>query len=478
MPTAPISLHDRIETGVHNEVMRAALGRATSRFAVSRLDALATLPNADAVRDRARALRRHTIARLDQYLLELTANVEQAGGVVHWAPDAAAAQRIISAIAQANQVRTIVKAKSMVTEEIHLNAALEAVGLQVIETDLGEYIAQLSQEAPSHIIAPVLHKTRQEIGRLFQQKLGVDYVDDPTTLAGIARDVLRQVFLAADMGISGVNFAVASTGTLALVTNEGNGRMVTSLPRIHVAVMGLERIVPTPADLALILQVLARSATGQKLSVYTSLLTGPRRAADPDGPQQLHLVLVDNGRSGILQSDLAEILTCIRCGACLNICPVYRSIGGHAYGSTYPGPVGSVLSPLLSGLAEFGELAHASSLCGACREVCPVRIDLPGLLLKLRHDTVQTGQAPRWLRLGLQMYTLGATQPWLYRLGGKLAALGARLLAHDGWLQRLPGPLAAWSGQRDFPAFAPRTFQESWARRRKPPAPGEKRSFP
>lgn len=470
MHTTPIPLHDRIESGLHNDVMRGALGTATARFAANRLAALATLPDADAVRDRARLIRRHTLARLDDYLVELGANVEKAGGVVHWAPDAAAAQRIVAAIAQANQVRTIVKAKSMVTEEIHLNAALEAVGLEVIETDLGEYIAQLAQEAPSHLIAPVLHKTRQEIGRLFQQKLNVDYVDDPTVLAGIARRVLRQIFLEADMGISGVNFAVASTGTLALVTNEGNGRMVTSLPRIHVAVMGIERVVPTPDDLALLLQLLARSATGQKLSVYTSLITGPRREADADGPEQLHLVLVDNGRTGILQSDLAEILTCIRCGACLNICPVYRSIGGHAYGSTYPGPVGSVLSPLLSGLGEFGELAHASSLCGACREVCPVRIDLPGLLLSLRHDTVQAGQAPAWLRLGLKAYALGATHPRLYWLGGKLAAVGARLLAREGWIRRLPGPLAAWSGQRDFPAFAARTFQETWARRPKPPA--------
>lgn len=470
MHTTPIPLHDRIESGLHNDVMRGALGTATARFAANRLAALATLPDADAVRDRARLIRRHTLARLDDYLVELGANVEKAGGVVHWAPDAAAAQRIVAAIAQANQVRTIVKAKSMVTEEIHLNAALEAAGLEVIETDLGEYIAQLAQEAPSHLIAPVLHKTRQEIGRLFQQKLNVDYVDDPTVLAGIARRVLRQIFLEADMGISGVNFAVASTGTLALVTNEGNGRMVTSLPRIHVAVMGIERVVPTPDDLALLLQLLARSATGQKLSVYTSLITGPRREADADGPEQLHLVLVDNGRTGILQSDLAEILTCIRCGACLNICPVYRSIGGHAYGSTYPGPVGSVLSPLLSGLGEFGELAHASSLCGACREVCPVRIDLPGLLLSLRHDTVQAGQAPAWLRLGLKAYALGATHPRLYWLGGKLAAVGARLLAREGWIRRLPGPLAAWSGQRDFPAFAARTFQETWARRPKPPA--------
>ena len=473
MHTAPISLYDRIETGIHNDIMRAALGAATGRFATQRLASLATLPDADAVRDRARAMRRRTIAQLDRYLIELSDQVEAAGGVVHWAPDAAAAQRIITGIAQANQVRTIIKSKSMVTEEIHLNAALEAAGLQVIETDLGEYIAQLAEEPPSHIIAPVLHKTRQEIGRLFQQKLGVDYVDDPAALAAIARRVLRQAFLSADMGISGVNFAVASTGTLTLVTNEGNGRMCTSLPRIHVAVMGIERIVPTPDDLALVLQILARSATGQKLSVYTSLLTGPRRAADPDGPEQLHLVLVDNGRSSILQSDLAEILTCIRCGACLNVCPVYRSIGGHAYGSTYPGPVGSVLTPLLAGMDEFGELAHASSLCGACREVCPVRIDLPGLLLKLRQDTVQAGHPPLWLRLGLQAYALAVTHPWLYRLGARLAAAGTRLLAREGWIRRLPPPLNAWTGQRDFPAFAPRSFQESWAQRRPSSPPGQ-----
>jgi L-lactate dehydrogenase complex protein LldF len=311
----------------------------------------------------------------------------------------------------------------------------------------------------------VLHKTRQEIGRLFQDKLGAAYTDDPKTLAGIARDVLRRAFLEADMGISGVNFAVASTGTLTLVTNEGNGRMTTSLPRIHVALMGIERVVPTPDDLVPVLQLLARNATGQKLSVYTSLITGPRRPDDEDGPQQLHLVLVDNGRSDILVSDLAEILTCIRCGACLNACPVYNSIGGHAYGATYPGPMGSVLTPLFLGLGPYGDLPHASSLCGACRDVCPVRIDLPGLLLKLRRDTVQAEQAPGWLRWGMRVYALAVTQPWLYRLGGRVAALGTRLLARNGWLNRLPGPLAAWTHGRDFPAFAGETFQARWGRR-------------
>lgn len=465
MHRAPIDFHERVDIGVHNETMRGALGRASDRFLTHRHTALASLPDAEAVRDRARTVRRHTIANLDHYLEQLAETVTAAGGVVHWAPTGDAAKQIVLDIARQNGVHRIIKSKSMVTEEMHLNTTLEAAGLQVIETDLGEYIAQLDEEPPSHILAPVLHKTRQEIGRLFQDKLGVAYTDDPKALAGIAREVLRQAFLEADMGISGVNFAVASTGTLALVTNEGNGRMTTSLPRIHVALMGIERVVPTPDDLAVVLQLLARNATGQKLSVYTSLITGPRRSADEDGPEQLHLVLVDNGRSDILVGDLVEILTCIRCGACLNACPVYNSIGGHAYGATYPGPMGSVLTPLFLGLGPYGDLPHASSLCGACRDVCPVRIDLPGLLLKLRHDTVQAEQAPGWLRWGMRLYALAVTQPWLYRLGGRLAGLGTRLLARNGWLTRLPGPLAAWTHGRDFPAFTEESFQARWARR-------------
>jgi L-lactate dehydrogenase complex protein LldF len=466
MATAPITFYERVEHGVHNEVMRGALGRATTRFITLRATSYASLPQVEAVRDQARLMRRHTLANLDHYLELLVENVERAGGVVHWAPDAEAARQIVLDIARQNGVKRIAKSKSMVTEEIHLNAALIAAGLEVIETDLGEYIAQLADETPSHIIVPVLHKTRQEIGRLFQQKLGVDYTDDPQALTRIARGVMRQVFLQADMGISGVNFGIASTGTLTLVTNEGNGRMVTSLPRIHVALMGIERLVPTPDDLALILQLLARSATGQKLSVYTSLMTGPRRSDDSDGPDQLHLVLVDNGRSHILHSELAEILTCIRCGACLNACPVYKSIGGHAYGATYPGPLGSVLTPLFNGLGQFGDLPHASSLCGACREVCPVRIDLPGLLLKLRAETVREGHAPLWLKLGLKIYAETVQRPWLYRLGGKMAGWGLRLIAKDGWSRSLPPPLNAWTGQRDFPTFAPQTFQERWQKRR------------
>jgi L-lactate dehydrogenase complex protein LldF len=239
------------------------------------------------------------------------------------------------------------------------------------------------------------------------------------------------------------------------------------MPRIHVAMMGIERLVPTPADLTLGLQLLARSATGQKLTVYTSFITGPKRAADSDGPEQLHLVLVDNGRSNILQTDLAEILTCIRCGACLNACPVYRSIGGHAYGHTYPGPMGSVLSPMFGGLAKFGDLPHASSLCGACREVCPVRIDLPELLLRLRNDTIEAGQAPVWLSASIKNYAMAATRPWMWRLGAKAARAATGAIAADGWIRQMPGPLSAWTGTRDFPALATESFQERWSKRGK-----------
>lgn len=465
--SAPITFYERAAEELHNDQMRHAIGTASFTFIANRNRGMQNLPHAEQVRDQARLMRRHTVANLAKYLEMLAENVKKAGGVVHWAADAAESRAIVRGIAEQNGVKNVIKSKSMVTEEIHLNAELESAGMTVTETDLGEYIAQLAQELPSHIIAPVLHKTRQEIGRLFEDKLDMAYIDDPTELAHVARRTLRQIFLEADMGISGVNFGVASTGTLTLVTNEGNGRMTTSLPRIHVAMMGIERLVPTPGDLALVLQLLARSATGQKLSVYTSLLTGPRRPGDDDGPEQLHLVLVDNGRSNILSTDLAEILTCIRCGACLNACPVYRAIGGHAYGFTYSGPMGSVLSPLFNGLEEFGELPHASSLCGACREVCPVRINLPELLLRLRHDTIEAGHAPGWLKAGIKNYARAATRPWLWKLGAKAARTAGKPIAKDGWISSLPGPLGAWTGGRDFPALAKESFQERWAKRKK-----------
>ncbi|HJW84962.1 MAG TPA: LutB/LldF family L-lactate oxidation iron-sulfur protein, partial [Anaerolineae bacterium] len=361
-------------------------------------------------------------------------------------------------IARANAVKRVVKGKSMVTEETGLNHALEGIGVEVIESDLGERIIQLAGETPSHIIAPAVHKTKEQIGQLFHERLGVPLTHVPEEMTAAARESLRGDFLTADMGISGVNFGVAETGTICLVTNEGNGRMTTTLPRVHVALMGIERIVPSLSDLGVMLQILARSATGQKISVYTNLITGPRRADEPDGPDELHVILVDNGRSRILGGELAEILYCIRCGACLNACPVYQHIGGHAYGSVYPGPVGAVLTPALGGIAPWSELPHASSLCGACREVCPVRIDIPRMLLELRNESYQVGQTPLWLKVGLSVYRFAVVRPRLFRLAITVSRLATRVLAQHGWLRRLPPPLSGWTAHRDFPAFAREPF--------------------
>ncbi len=463
LPQGPFEA--RVHEALANPQRLAAIDRAARRFYESRTHAMDTLPDAEATRDLARAIRAHTIARLDEYLLQFEANVQAAGGRVHWARDAAEACAVVLRIAHEGGVRRIVKSKSMVSEEIGLNTALEQAGLEVVESDLGEYIAQLAGDRPSHIVAPVLHLTRQEVGYIFSQQLGVPYTDKIAELNTIARRTLREKFLQAEMGISGCNFAVAETGTVCVVTNEGNGRMVTTLPRIHVALMGMERIVPTLRDLAVMLQLLARSATGQKLTAYTSLLTGPRRSHDPHGPQEMHVIIIDNGRSRALAGDLAEILYCIRCGACLNVCPVYRAIGGHAYGSVYSGPVGSVLSPILGGMAAFGDLPQASTLCGACRDICPVRIDLPALLLRLRREAARQGHTPRWLKVGIQGYVAIASGSGRFTLAARLASWLTRLLG-EGWFEgQLPGALGAWTRARAFPPFARRTFQQRWKER-------------
>lgn len=466
LPAAPVRFYDRVEEALADPQQRGAFDRASTRFGALRLAALAALPEADAVRDQARAIRVHTIAHLDRYLTQFEAAVVAAGGRVHWAEDAAAATQTVVDIARAGGVRLAVKSKSMVSEEIHLNAALEAAGVTVVESDLGEYIVQLAGETPSHIITPVIHKTKEACGRVLHEKAGLPLTDDPAQMTAGVRAQMRQVFFSADMGISGANFGVAETGTVCLVTNEGNGRMTTTLPRIHVVVMGIERLVPTLADLGVLLQVLARSATGQKLSVYTSLITGPRRAGEPDGPDELHVVLVDNGRSRVLGTEVAEILACIRCGACLNACPVYRQIGGHAYGSVYPGPVGAVLTPALDGLGPWRELPHASSLCGACREVCPVRIDIPRLLLALRRQGDEAGLTPLWVRAAVAAYRFAAVRPALFQATARLAGWAMQLPARDGWLRRLPPPLSAWTDARDFPAFAGKPFSRQLRERR------------
>jgi L-lactate dehydrogenase complex protein LldF len=461
----------RVRRALADRQLRVALERVTGRFSGLRAAGLASLDDPDAVRDRTRAIRAEVVAHLDEYLAQFAAAAAAAGARVHRAPDAATACAIVVELARAHGVKLAVKSKSMVTEEIGLNRALEAAGVTVVESDLGEYIIQLAGETPSHIIAPAIHKTKEQVGALLHAKLGIPLTDDPAQMAAAARVKLREVFLTAGLGISGANFGVAETGTLCIVTNEGNGRLTTTAPRLHVALVGIERLAPTLDDLSALLQVLARSATGQKLSVYTNLVTGPRplrgscdRTGEPDGPDELHVVLVDNGRSRLLGSDLEEILYCIRCGACLNACPVYREIGGHAYGGVYTGPVGAVLTPALGGLAEWHELPFASTLCGACREVCPVRIDLPRLLLRQRAAAKRAGYGPWWLRAGLRVYRWLATHPRAWGAALALGRLGARATGRSP-LRRLPPPLSGWTDYRDFPAPAARSFSAQWRAR-------------
>ncbi|MGW8250967.1 MAG: LUD domain-containing protein, partial [Anaerolineales bacterium] len=371
----------KIRTALADPNLQTALDNNSQRRRDGRQLSFASLPeDLQVMRQRARAVRAEVITHLDEYLEAFTRKASANGMIIHQAQDAAQAVQIVLDIARQKNARLIAKSKSMLSEEIHLNPALEAAGLQVVETDLGEYIVQLRGEHPAHIITPAVHLRRQDVGRTFEEKLGLPYTEDVAAMTAAARQRMRQVFMDADIGISGVNFGVADTGTLALVTNEGNGRMVVSLPPVHIALMGIERLLPSLDDLALMLYLLPRHATGQKLSVYVSLVNSPTPLFAPNGTPAIsierHLVLIDNGRRKVQQSPLAEALYCIRCGSCLHACPVFREIGGHAYvsihgqGSIYPGPIGSVLSPALFGGSEFGHLARASSLCGECKEAC------------------------------------------------------------------------------------------------------------
>ncbi len=464
MTAEPVTFLGRAKRDRESGVV-APVSEAARRMSSYRETASADFPLMDQMRDRAREVRLHTLAHLDRYLAQFASQVEANGGHVHWASDGDEANTIIRDIAKANDVRTVVKSKSMVTEEIELNEALEHAGISVVETDLGEFIVQLSEDKPSHIIAPVLHKTRYDIGELFAEKLGEPYTTDPSQLTEIARTHLRREFLTADMGISGCNMGIADTGTVVLVTNEGNGRLTTTAPRVHVSVMGMERIVPTFADASAVLEVLARAGTGQRLSVYTNLVSGPRRPGDPDGPDEFHVVILDNGRSKTLSGSEAEILACIRCGACLNICPVYREVGGHAYGFTYPGPIGAVVTPSLKGLDDWHELPYASTLCGACVEACPVRIDIPKMLLTLRAKSANDGHLPGWLQFAVGRYATAAAHPRQFRLLLKAGGVVGSMFAKDGWIKKAPSHGAAWTGARDLPQPATKPFHTRWKER-------------
>ena len=431
-----------------------SLDAATARLRDARLAAWGLLPDVESLRKRGREIKQQTIADLDRYLDEFARAFKARGGRVHFAATADDATAAIREICRRREAKLVAKAKSMASEEIRLNEALEQDGLRVVETDLGEYILQLAGEHPAHIIAPAIEKTAADVAALLGAVDGTELRPELEELTAAARRQLRAVFESADVGITGANFAVAKTGSIVLVTNEGNGRLVSALPRTLVVILGMERLVPTTRDLGVLLQLLARSATGQRLTTYTTVLTGPRRPDEQDGPDELHVIVLDNGRSQLRRGRYREMLNCIRCGACLNVCPVYRKSGGDAYGPVYSGPMGAVLVPLLVGLEHAPSLPHASSLCGACTDACPVKIPLHELLLDLRRDLVAERVAPLWERLAFLLWALAWSTLLGYRLSTAAARFGAPLAP------RLPGPGRAWASQRTLPPLARRRFRD------------------
>ncbi|MGO8786433.1 MAG: LutB/LldF family L-lactate oxidation iron-sulfur protein [Terriglobia bacterium] len=452
---------------IANPRLAEAYRSSTLRLFNHRLQAIAEVPGFERLRDAGREVKRHTIENLDYYLAQFSDNVERNGGKVHWASTDAEVCRIVVDIVQRSAARDVVKAKTMVGEEVELNHALEAAGIRPIETDLGEFIIQLSGERPAHIVAPAIHLTRQDVSELFVKHIQAERTVVPEELTAIARRALREMFQKAGVGVSGANFAVAETGTVVTIENEGNIRMCSTVPRVHIALVGIEKLVPRIADLGIFLRLLGRSGTGQKLTTYTSLLTGPCREGE-DGPQEMHVVMVDNGRTkSLADPKMREMLYCIRCGACLNTCPVYRKIGGHAYGWVYSGPIGALVTPELAGIGQARELPFASSLCGACREVCPVKINIPDLLLHLRSEAQE--RAPKHSdsllseRLMFRLWAWGMRHPSLYALCSRLARWGQVLLARGGWIRKIPAyPASQWTKERDFPALAARSFHSRW----------------
>lgn len=459
-------------SALENAQLQKALSGATARFILHRKEAVSTIAAEwEGLRQQARAVKEEALSNLDRYLSQFADNVARRGGRVFWARDADEANRYITDLARERGVRLAVKSKSMMTEEIELNRALEEAGVEAVETDLGEYIVQLAGERPSHIIAPAIHKTRFDVGELFAEKLSVERLEDIEAMTALARRVLRARFASAGMGVTGANFAVAETGTIVLVENEGNIRLTTSLPRLHVALMGIEKVIPRFEDLIVFLRLLPRSASGQKISSYVSFITGVKQSPAEEGPDELHVVILDNGRIKILADPhLRESLYCIRCGACLNVCPVYQKIGGHAYGWIYPGPIGAVLTPQLVGRERASNLPFASSLCGACQEVCPVKINIPGMLLRLRSEIkepenagLRPGRRGVWLaiekrveRAAFRLWSVAMKKPRRYERAARLARVAQAVFGSPAL------PLPGWTKGRDLRPLAPRSFREQW----------------
>jgi L-lactate dehydrogenase complex protein LldF len=457
---------------LHDATLQQALAKAGVGFVDKRRAAIDGLPEFQALREAGRRIKDHALANLDHYLLRFEEQVQASRGQVHWAETPQEACAAVLDICKQAGAKMVAKGKSMVGEEIAINDALEGAGYEVVETDLGEYIIQIAHEPPSHIIAPAVHKTRQQIADLFEDLHHQPGLTRPLEtvpqIVDEARQVLREKFLAADVGITGANFLIAETGSTVIVTNEGNGDLSATLPRVHIVLASIEKVVPNLEDAAVLLRLLARSATGQEITSYTTFFTGPRRSEDPDGPEEFHVVLLDNGRSRMLGGDYHEMLRCIRCGACLNHCPVYGAVGGHAYGWVYPGPMGAVLTPLMVGLDEGRPLPNASTLCGRCEEVCPMSIPLPKMLREHRRQEFARRLTPPRARWALAAWAYFARRPELYRQATRIVIKLLKLVSGGkGRFRSLP-LAGAWTAARDLPAPQGVTFMAQWKQRRKP----------
>lgn len=459
-----MSVKQRSQLALNNDFLRSAVRFTTERLRSGKLQASADHGNWDTWRERGRQIRLHTIANLDYYLNLFADNARANGVHVHFADTAEEAVDISLEIAKRKSAKSVVKSKSMVSEELHLNKALESIGVEAVETDLGEYIIQLADETPSHIIIPAIHKNRYQIADLLSKEAGETLPPDTSILAGFVRNKLREKFLDADIGMTGCNFAIAETGSMVLFENEGNARMVTTLPKTQITLMGMERIIPSWSDLEVMATLLPRSATGQKLTVYMSGITGPRRENDADGPEEMHIIIIDNGRSLQLgDPEFQELLNCIRCGACLNACPVYRQIGGHAYGGTYSGPIGAVLTPALQkNVAEWDDIANASSLCGACYEACPVKIPLHDMLVSLRRRKVEARRGNKLEGAGMKGFAAIMGNSKRFRTVIRLGKIGQKLVVRGGEIRTKVGPLKGWNSYRVMPSLPKESFRDKW----------------
>ncbi|MGL5029878.1 MAG: LutB/LldF family L-lactate oxidation iron-sulfur protein [Aeromonas sp.] len=464
MKTSNVDFKPRIKAEMENTVMRKAVAMAQERIGANRQIMVNELGHWEEWRDRAEQIRNHVLENLDAYLYQLSEKVTQNGGHVYFAKTKEDATSYIRDIAIKKQAKKIVKSKSMVTEEIGLTPILQAEGIEVIETDLGEYILQIDHDTPSHIVVPAIHRDRYQIQKILHDKLGYDGSESPEAMTKFIRGNIRKYFLEADIGISGCNFAVAETGSICLVTNEGNLRMATTLPKTHIAVMGMERIAPTFEEVDVLITLLCRSAVGSRLTTYNTWLTGPREAGHIDGPEEFHLVILDNGRSKILGSEFKDVLRCIRCGACMNTCPAYRQIGGHGYGSIYPGPIGTVISPLLGGYDDFHDLPYACSLCTACNQVCPVKIPLAQLILKHRQIMAEGGLTPKGERRFTRLFNYANAHPALWKVGMTIGAKMASRIVKDGKVPLNIDVVNEWTEARDLPVPDGEGFR-SWFKR-------------